>query len=300
MFPYSVENPDKIRGVIALAAAIPEFDYSLCANRAFGLINGTADQTILKTRELYNKILENGGSCLNIEKEEVYHTDSYYNSDEFREDWISCYNFIMDFEPGPQVELLLPEKNVYAPPEPVRLSWQEIEGATVYEVKVFDVANFYFNDTVSESGYLLKDLEKNKIYNWQVRHFTKDSAGYWSHIWTFRTRADLPRNAVKLLVPGNLRSGVSKNPMFSWEASEEGNNYHLKVFEDSFGGEVYSDSTINSNSTSKVSSDIINLEANQYYWWQVRCGNIEGWGPWSDTFIFNTFTKSPYHISIAL
>jgi hypothetical protein len=93
---YAFHNPEKISGVIAMAPSlygIP-LDYSNIIKFPLGMIVGSIDSFKGDVDALIETYDQYGGDFLYKIKEGVDHMDDYYTSDEFKEDWIECYNFI--------------------------------------------------------------------------------------------------------------------------------------------------------------------------------------------------------------
>ncbi len=87
---------------------------------------------------------------------------------------------------------------------------------------------------------------------------------------------------VVLLSPANNASGISINPVLSWQAAATANSYEVKVFNEG-GSLIYSNSTI---ATTQV--QIGPLDYLKKYFWLVRAKNTFGYGQYSTPFNFTT------------
>lgn len=75
-------------------------------------------------------------------------------------------------------------------PNEVRLVWDRVDGADLYEVQVDELSNFedpIIIDEISSDRVDVPGLENEKTYFWRVRGYNEESTGQWSDICEFAT-----------------------------------------------------------------------------------------------------------------
>ena len=132
------------------------------------------------------------------------------------------------------------------------------------------------DSTVTDTSYVVRDLELMSIYYWRVRARNSEGWGSFSTVRNFTTFLSLP-NQVQLLQPEhNVLIGVD-SVLFLWERSEPGvDRYWLEHAIDPNFAMSMIDSTLEDTTAS-----IHDLE-NRAYWWRVKAHNATGWGPFSE------------------
>lgn len=111
-YQIGLKKPHLARGIIGLAPALRPMYMSqeMWANITkvrMATIMGTKDALIKDVKPLMEEIQEKGGSLLFIEKAGLDHEGSngYYNTLEFVEDFIQCYNFVISIPANSIAEL---------------------------------------------------------------------------------------------------------------------------------------------------------------------------------------------------
>ena len=89
---------------------------------------------------------------------------------------------------------------------------------------------------------------------------------------------------VELESPEDDAEGVDRTPEFTWEKTDEAEEYHLEVADDPNFSELIIEQT--ASETSYTPEDA--LEADQTHYWRVRASNAGGEGDWSDIWSFTT------------
>jgi len=91
---------------------------------------------------------------------------------------------------------------------------------------------------------------------------------------------------VILNTPQDQSTGITLPPELVWNAASGATRYHLQVATDiSFSSPLVDESSI----TNTVFT-VAGAAYNQVYYWQVRAGNADQWGPWSAVWKFTTGT----------
>lgn len=134
-----------------------------------------------------------------------------------------------------KVKLLSPMDNKIIEQENINLIWFSANGASKYEVVLYNNSGKRLNkETIVNTTYLNVDLsvfpDGEKIY-WKVRAVDYNGNwGPWSDTWSFiikHTQNFLP--APNLYEPSNGLSEVSTTPTFSWSSVSGANYYWLIV-----------------------------------------------------------------------
>ena len=172
------------------------------------------------------------------------------------------------------------------------LSWSASSGADSYTVQVSKNSNMS-SPVVNQSGiagtsFQVNGLENNTQYYWRVRAVNEAGAGDWSSVWNFTTIV-APPSAPTLLSPPNNETGVSVNPILSWNASSGAETYTLQVSKNS----NMSSPVVNQSGITGTSYQVTGLENGTQYYWRVRAVNAGGTSNWSSTWNFTTIVSPP-------
>jgi predicted alpha/beta superfamily hydrolase len=95
---YAFDHSTNIAGLIDIAPAIFDYEslnYSIVKNFPIAIIVGSEDDFISETTAMKSKIESQNGKLKYILKDGVQHMDPYFSSIDFTNDWIECYNFII-------------------------------------------------------------------------------------------------------------------------------------------------------------------------------------------------------------
>jgi len=112
---------------------------------------------------------------------------------------------------------------------------------------------------------------------WRVSARNGSTASPFSGTWSFRTLGQLP-GAVTLLTPAQDLSISLDSVRFSWRNAVPSTRYWLEIGLDSLFVVRLADSTV----TDTVKG-VRGLLKDHTYWWKVRGGIAEAWGPFSET-----------------
>jgi hypothetical protein len=182
--------------------------------------------------------------------------------------------------------LVYPQNNSVAVPLSVTLRWRTIPGATAYHVQLGTDSTFVTgitkNDsTIADTVRTINGLTGSTRYYWRVRARNSVEGSEFSPVFAFRTTGQLPSQVV-LAGPANGVSTRSDSVVCGWRHGESGvDRYWFEISADSLFQFKIVDSLL--VDTSKV---VRQLLVNRTYWWKVRAGNIDGWGPFSETRTF--------------
>ncbi|MDQ1265298.1 MAG: hypothetical protein QG635_448 [Bacteroidota bacterium] len=288
VFPFGVDNPDKILGVIGIAASIGGVNYQNVENRGFAIICGNMDSHCAALKYLGESIEDNGGGCLFIEKDSVGHIDPYYSSYEFLDDWKKCFYYIVNFPSLEPINPVSPDDGIYAPPEPVKLVWNKVGSAVNYQVNLIDLKTVVRTENTSDTSIILNDLISNKSYYWKVMYIDKDSNFRWSKKRSFKTKAAIPIIKPDIIEPLDGVLADMLHVKFNWTHNIEADRYQFQLSKDLFSTFVINDTAVKSIFSTTVWYSVLNLDSASRYFWRVRGINIAGYGPWTDTYSFTT------------
>jgi Zn-dependent metalloprotease len=161
-----------------------------------------------------------------------------------------------------------------------------------YELQVDDNNDFSSPEIIastpdgalSQSVYIPgSDLASNTKYYWRVRAVNEvvgvEHFSGWSKVWAFRA-AMLPPT---LLLPANMSTEVSLQPLFDWEDVVGATSYTIQISTDKKFGTFLVNKTVNGSTFTPTK----NLPKNKTIYWRVRANGPNGPSNWS-TFRFIT------------
>jgi hypothetical protein len=168
----------------------------------------------------------------------------------------------------------------------VTLQWSSVENAVRYRLQVARDSVFsqlVKNDsTITDTTRQIVGLTGATIYYWRVQAITIGGASPFSPFWRFRTVGEIP-GAVTLLLPAKNAIIGQDSLRFVWrKAGPAAAHYWFELSVDSLFVLHTVDSTLTDSTTI-----VRNLINNRTYWWKVRAGSSEGWGPFSETRTFS-------------
>lgn len=176
----------------------------------------------------------------------------------------------------------------------VLFRWNEVSGATKYQIEVLKGSESVpFKDvtvgsvTMSEQFGFLRDGTQ---YRWRVRAGNNTGWGAWSGYF-FLTSGQFPAVPVLVSPTGTVTPVPGRQVSFSWQAVAGAINYELEIVNERTGAYVTKESV--GNVTSSVQRGFEDDAAT--YKWRVRAANSEGWGAWSNyaTFVNGNTPGAP-------
>ncbi|MCX7785536.1 MAG: C25 family cysteine peptidase [candidate division WOR-3 bacterium] len=161
-------------------------------------------------------------------------------------------------------------------------AWQNVTGATAYQIQVADTYNFsslIVDTIVSNTEYQHLTPLRNGKYYWRVRAGVPYS--YWSEVRIF-----IIRTSVYLIAPLPNAILNTRTPFFDWQDVNNATQYELQIANNvKFSSPI---DTIVSISQFQMPSPGLN-EGN--YFWRVRAGLP--YGQWSETRQFTITLSQP-------
>jgi hypothetical protein len=129
--------------------------------------------------------------------------------------------------------------------------------------------------------------------SWRVKALSDNAETCWSFPWTFQTKAKQITDPVALVFPPDSSEDLSWGIALRFENNYDADRFHVQISDDNFQSLVTNDSNvISTGSYEVVFRSNGSLEQGKRYFWKVRAGNREGWGPWSEVNTFTTFSYS--------
>jgi len=168
------------------------------------------------------------------------------------------------------------------------LNWNDVSGATSYEVQVSLSSTFGTvarSATVATSQWTVSPaLSTNTVYYWRVRAKNVcGTVGPWSVVWNFKT-CSTP-SAPTLVSPANGATGVSLSPLLDWNNVAGATAYQVQVSLSSTFATIARSATVTTSQWTVSPA----LSTNTIYYWRVRANNACGTvGPWSVVWNFKT------------
>lgn len=183
------------------------------------------------------------------------------------------------------------------------LSWQQVTGATRYNLQVALDAGFtqvvVDQTNILNTHFGIGSLDYETTYFWRVNAQNDEQTSAWSATWNFTTLADPgdPGDPGEPEVPSQVVLAYPfDGQTFQLEESEKMVNVGWHVVVDK--NPVYQlDIATDPNFTSIVYTNnqltdtfyvFTNIANNQVYYWRVRASNTMGWGEYSDVWNFST------------
>ncbi len=216
-------SPDNVNGLIVVNPFIASIPDELKANISkvpTAIILGKADDNYNNVKQVAQEINNAGGQFLLIEKEGVTHADqNYMISQEFYDDWMTCFTFIFGEQSDQQVDLNMPMDNLSNLLTPAALSWNAMDGADEYTIEISDDEMFEhiaMQKTTSDLYVVTDKLDDNSQYWWRVSALINGEKKYTSDVRTFSSYSD-PQNTGHIYLPVELDSFDNEIRHFSVE-----------------------------------------------------------------------------------
>jgi poly(3-hydroxybutyrate) depolymerase len=290
-----VSNVALYRGIVAIAPNISTLDVNTptIAEIAIGVIVGKTDQLYDNIKSVVDVINQNGGTTKFVEKDGVDHTGTYFGSQEFATDWISCYNFCLNSVLKPaKATLLKPNDLGIDQPLQVNLSWDKLKNVSSYKIEISTSSGIFKSDVVTTESYDLPDLQKNTKYSWKVCGVNVSGSGEWSDTWSFTTYNDAPTDVAVLQEPPNNADIKGPDLLFKWKTVLNATKYHFQIYEDASSIMFAQDSNITS-SGNYAQYNGTKLKSGMKYRWRVRAYNKYGSSAWSEEWKFTVIPNPP-------
>jgi photosystem II stability/assembly factor-like uncharacterized protein len=201
------------------------------------------------------------------------------------------WNFFTGLTPPIAPALLAPHNGDTDISTIVTLDWNDVPFDSTYRIQISTDSTFATTvvnlSPLFQSQYTTQggQLQNNTIYFWRVNATNSSGTGPYSSVWHFRTVISAPIAPPDLLSPANGATVQTLTPVLDWNDVFDATGYKIQVATDS----LFISPAIDTNLTpSQVTVPPGKLNSNTGYFWRVRGRNIGGYGPWSETWHFNT------------
>jgi hypothetical protein len=163
------------------------------------------------------------------------------------------------------------------------LRWSRLADATQYRLQIgtdstFASGLFKDDSTLTDTMRTLNGLRISTKYYWRVRGRNAGGPGDFSPTWSFKTVILLP-SQVTLVSPAQQSTLSQDSARFVWNGTTPSSTqFWFEISLDSTFSMFSSiDSTV--TDTSRIFKPLVNKVT---YFWRVRGGNADGWGPFSE------------------
>lgn len=183
-----------------------------------------------------------------------------------------------------------PADGAIAVEEDVRLKWQYVDGAVLYNLIIASDINFShivyadsFGVRQPEEFAIAQNIELGqKTYYWKVCANNGGFYGGYSEVRSFTTTIETP----VLVSPQANSVDVPRNTKFEWQSVIGAVSYHLQVSTSPF----FASAAIVIDSTGITGTELAfnTLDADKSYWWRIYGQTTEYEGPSSSIFKFTT------------
>jgi hypothetical protein len=188
----------------------------------------------------------------------------------------------------PPPQLVYPADGAVGIPLTPTFHWNPVAGAVHYWFQLSSDSSFASllkNDTtLTDTNRTVAGLVNSTRYYWRVAVKTASATSPFSSRWSFRAMLLVPE-AVVLVAPANFGQVSPDSVRLAWrKTTTPSTSYSVDVSLDA-GFLVTSNYT-----TTDTVKTLVGLLNEHTYWWRVRGGNGEAWGPYSDV---NQFIAKP-------
>jgi len=205
---------------------------------------------------------------------------------------------------------LLPEGQVYPN---VAFAWQEMAGATMYELQVGldpDFKSRLPSVYTNSLGWQIVGMNPNMTYYWRVRtanitvapNFFRIGAPLispWSDTYKFKTAIGASMARPRLEAPENGEFDIPLSPTFEWSGIEwaETYEYELGLSPTTTAGGYFAEPLVALVGTNALVSTAwkcdTTLDYTTRYYWHVKAVGVDTDTPWSDVGTFTTMGVPP-------
>ncbi|MCF8294838.1 MAG: hypothetical protein K9I34_02145 [Bacteroidales bacterium] len=215
-----------------------------------------------------------------------YGTTYYWRVRAGNQNDISDWSEVRNFHSAAVLELFYPMDGANTFTE-VNFSWEDLEGATHFQVQVDTLASFTSGMTeiytISGSGvFSLSNLYFGKQYFWRVRAINMVDTTLWSATYDYYTY-----DLVGLFTPDQAEINVDTAVTLDWMAHTGAFAYEFQVdtsntFTTAWLIQGLHSYLGSSSGLSDTEYDLVGLEENQYYFWRVRVMNEKDTSSWEE------------------
>ena len=188
------------------------------------------------------------------------------------------------------------DKSIDNPLTPT-LIWEEISGASSYELQYSNFYAFIYAKTITgltQPSYKMDTLDNNKTYYWKVRTGYGSVKSLWSQVYSFKT---LPQHinapaTPDIYFPDGYEDLYPVTINFSWSKVSQATDYHLQIATEwEFHSIIHDISNIPTASSWAEGIEVANLDYNTTYYYRLRAHNSYGYSAFTNIRKFITETR---------
>ena len=210
----------------------------------------------------------------------------------------SPYSFVTSGPPLSTPVLISPSDGGGVIANDVQFIWRSSQNAGSYLLSVSTSSDFcdnYVSKTLTDTSFVLNNLENEMKYYWRVKAFPKDgnfTESSFSPIKSFSTSESLPE-IPEAISPANGAVNISINPTLVWQPASYANNYEVRLSATSNLSSPWKD--ISGITLNNLTIDSLSYKTT--YYWDVRAINSIGSSNWSPAFKFTTGDSNSISVS---
>lgn len=192
----------------------------------------------------------------------------------------NTWNFTTIISPPGQFTLISPPNGSINISTDVTFAWNPSTGATSYTLEYGIPPDVTTVSGITQTQYQVFGLEHNSTYHWGVVAFN-EVGNTSSAEWSFTTIPAQPQPPI-LVSPPNGSTGVSINPLLSWNPSSGADSYRCQVST----SPTFTNTVFDQSGITATSIQVNNLQNGITYYWHVNATNVGGTSNYSDTWNF--------------
>lgn len=192
-----------------------------------------------------------------------------------------------DCDPPGATTLTSPANGATGLTQPLTFDWQDVATATLYQIQIDD--NVAFNSPeidafATASSFNTSGLTAGATYHWRIKAYNACGGGNWSVSRNFTTYCE-QIGAPDIALPVDGADNQTQPVNLDWNSVTGADQYHVQVDDNpDFSSPERDQQTTASNYS------VSGLADGTTYYWKVCAHNACGWGNWSTTSSFTTFS----------
>lgn len=188
---------------------------------------------------------------------------------------VSCKEVFEEDISTKAVEIILPANNYTTPNRLINFRWNELEGASSYNIQIVspsfsNIQSFTIDSNITNNQVTFNLSPGNYEWKLKAQNFNHETAYSAPFKLTIDTSSDLSNQQVILNNPSSSYKTNSTNFLFSWQAIAEANDYDFIIKN---GNDFNSGSIYESHYDIIINQQQINNIPEGLYSWGVRAKN---------------------------
>lgn len=224
-----------------------------------------------------------------LEPATVYYWKVRATGESGKSQWSEVFTFTTQL---PKPQLLVPPFADTLAPITGLLRWNEVAGATKYEVQISEDPDFFMGVesyfVVGSTYFVYQNLAYSTRYFWRVKAMKDDLESPWSDISWFKTVPENYLTFPTLVYPENNILNLKITDHLRWLSVDKADYYELQIATDPIFANLVID-----EQTTDTSYQISKLSYGTRYFWRVRAVNQTSTSFWSEIFAFITSLREP-------